>query len=105
MNTDHKIAKLNDKINANRRGMEILDDMIGNGISPEEYYSDLEEENLKIEEEIQTYKKNKWKIFYPDPVNEDDCAQCGKHRSEHSESPYSRFVIDGQRRGAFFCNK
>ncbi len=29
--------------------------------------------------------KDDWKIFYPDPMNENDCAMCGKAKELHRE--------------------
>lgn len=43
----------------------------------------LDQAKEQIAKEESEKAKNRTKIFYADPCNENDCAQCGKPKSEH----------------------
>lgn len=54
----------------------------------------FQEAKNKVLEQDQQRHKDDMKIFYPDPVQENDCAQCGKPKELHLKKV-----------GLFFCNK
>ncbi len=47
--------------------------------------------------EINEVEKNSFKIFYPDPCNETECAMCGKKYDDH-------FHHDPNKKHRPFCN-
>ena len=54
----------------------------------------LQEAKNEVIEREKLAHKDDYKMFYPDPVNSDDCAQCGKSKELH---------ISGYDGKPFFC--
>lgn len=79
--------KINNKL---KEGNYTIDDLM----------NDLHDEIRNIEwtlNEINEVEINKFKLFYPDPCNENECAMCGKKYEDH-------FHHDKEKKHRPFCN-
>lgn len=101
---DREITGLESKIADDTETIRVLDDIIQGKMTIWEAKQDLQTGINERETRIDLLKKNASKIFYPDPQNDNDCAQCGKPRKEHHQSNTSRYIKDGEGSGPFFCN-
>lgn len=54
----------------------------------------FEQAVIEAKKHFEEIHKDDNRIFYPDPCNEDDCVQCGKHIEQHSRG------LDNE---LFFC--
>lgn len=76
-------------------------------------YSPLKERHIPFEEAVMLrelgHPEHLWsyraenrsatssKIFYPDPDNSDECAQCGKHKGKHQQFDNKPFFCEEQK--------